>query len=138
MTRVPIPARLRRETATRASYQCEYCLLSEKDSTARHTIDHIRAVKHKGLTVIENLALACSDCNSNKGSDIAAIDPKSQQLIRLFDPRRDVWSEHFAFDNASIVGLTILGRATVELLKFNTPTRMSQRAFLQSIGRYPA
>lgn len=138
MTRSNISTQLRQQVSIRADNRCEYCLLSEEDSTIRHTIDHIRALKHEGSSDAENLALACIDCNRNKGSDIATFDPDSQQLVRLFDPRHDIWREHFTLDKATIVGLTPIGRGTVNILQFNEPTRVQHRAFLQAKGNYPA
>lgn len=137
MTRITVSPQLRRLVTARANSRCEYCLLPEGDSTIKHAVDHIRAIKHNGLTEEGNLALACIVCNQNKGSDIATIDPESRQLVRLFNPRSDIWGEHFALDGAVIVGLTGVGRGTAEILKLNTPTRVKHRALLQSTDRYP-
>ena len=38
------------------------------------------------------------------------------KIRRLFDPRKDFWSEHFQLDQAVIVGLTAIGRVTVQVL----------------------
>ncbi|WP_374689511.1 HNH endonuclease [Promineifilum sp.] len=138
MTRITISPPLRRLVSARADERCEYCLLPEAHSTVRHTVDHIRALKHNGPTEPDNLALACTVCNRNKGSDIATIDPETQQLVRLFDPRRDHWSEHFALDGAEIIGLTAIGRGTVAVLQLNEPTRVQHRRLLQERGHYPA
>jgi hypothetical protein len=37
----------------------------------------------------------CRLCNRFKGSDIASLDPASGTLLPLFNPRSDVWEEHF-------------------------------------------
>ncbi|CUS06046.1 Restriction endonuclease [Candidatus Promineifilum breve] len=137
MARINISAQLRQRVSARANNQCEYCLLSERDSTVNHTIDHIRALKHGGTSDADNLALACVVCNRNKGSDIATIDPENKILVRLFDPRRDIWQDHFMLDGANIVGLTPSGRGTVSILQFNEPTRVQDRAFLQAKGHFP-
>ncbi len=50
---------LRRRVAERAYRVCEYCLVHEEDVYHGCEVDHIRSVKHGGLTVEENLALAC-------------------------------------------------------------------------------
>jgi 5-methylcytosine-specific restriction endonuclease McrA len=78
---------LRREIHQRALGRCEYCLLSQEDAFFPHEPDHVIAEKHGGATTIENLALACFDCNSFKGSDIASIDPDTGNLVALFNPR---------------------------------------------------
>ena len=49
--------------------------------------------------------MPCVLCNRYKGSDIAAVD-HSGQVVRLFDPRRDQWEEHFEIDGATIQPLT--------------------------------
>jgi hypothetical protein len=77
----------------------------------RFQIDHIRAEQHDGETVPKNLALACPYCNRYKGPNVAGFDPESGQLLRLFDPRTDSWSEHFHFLNARIGGISPVGRA---------------------------
>ena len=136
MTRIPVSPALRRLVAGRVGYRCEYCLLAEQDTTARHTIDHIIAVKHGGPTEADNLALACVECNANKGSDIATIDLESGELVPLFNPRLDIWEEHFAFDGAAIVGLTPIGRGTVRMLQFNEPIQLQRRVrSTRSTGR---
>lgn len=46
--------------------------------------------------------------------------------VNVFNPRTDVWDEHFAMqDDFSIVGLTGIGRGTVvRLLQMNTLCRI--------------
>ena len=66
------------------------------------------------------------------------MDPTTGQLVPLFHPRRDVWTEHFRLDGARIVPLTPQGRATAELLQFNASPRLRRRLLLLSEGRYPA
>ncbi|MBX3436654.1 MAG: hypothetical protein KF861_04125 [Planctomycetaceae bacterium] len=40
-------------------------------------------------------------------------------LVPLFNPRVDRWSDHFAVEEGRIVGLTAIGRATEQLLRLN-------------------
>ncbi|HKB03133.1 MAG TPA: HNH endonuclease signature motif containing protein [Gemmataceae bacterium] len=73
----------------RAGYACEYCrMLQAFYPTITFPIDHIIARQHRGPTTLSNLALACLRCNSNKGPNIAGIDPVTAKLTRLFHPRR--------------------------------------------------
>ncbi len=132
-----IPAAARRLIRRRAANRCEYCLLAEADAFFAHEPDHIIAEKHGGATTAENLALACFDCNRFKGSDIASLDPVSRKLSRLFNPRTDVWSEHFQLEGGRVIPLTPIGRATERLLKFNLPERIEVRQALTQAGRYP-
>ena len=91
-----IPAALRRVVWQRA----EYCLISEQDFLAPHEPDHIVATQHGGQTSLENLALACYDCNRPKGPNIASVDPQTGQSVFLFNPRRERWAEHFRLEAA--------------------------------------
>ncbi len=116
-------AELRRQVIELAANRCEYCRTHQEDAGSRHQVDHIIAEKHGGQTALENLALSCLPCNRRKASDIGAIDPDSGQLVRLFDPRHQKWADHFQFLSQEIVGLTTVGRATVEFLQFNLPER---------------
>jgi hypothetical protein len=97
-------------------------------------IDHIIAEKHGGQTVENNLALACPHCNRFKGPNIAGVDPASDQTVRLFDPRRDIWEEHFQWEGARIVGRTPIGRASVQVLAMNADDLLLIRLELRKEG----
>ncbi|HUV90133.1 MAG TPA: HNH endonuclease signature motif containing protein [Anaerolineae bacterium] len=60
-------------------------------------IDHIIPQSLGGQTEEDNLWLACSLCNDHKSDRIAALDPLRGEIVRLFDPRHQMWSEHFAW-----------------------------------------
>lgn len=137
MTRVRISAALRREVRERARERCEYCLLTESQAFGPHEPDHLIAHKHGGESISENLALSCLDCNRFKGSDIASIDPITRKLVALFNPRLQIWSEHFRVNGGEIVPLTASGRATERLLKLNLQSRLEVRAELAAVGLYP-
>ena len=49
------------------------------------------------------------------------IDPVDGNEVRLFHPRKDNWQNHFAWsdDSSQIIGLTAIGRATINTLKMN-------------------
>jgi hypothetical protein len=122
----------------RAYRCCEYCLVHQDDTEAPHHIDHFIAIKHGGLTISENLALACQLCNRYKGSDLVGIDPETGKTVPLFNPRTLAWSEHFELAGARIVGLTEVGRATIQLLRLNDESRLIDRRALIDAGRYPS
>ena len=128
---------LRAEIAQRAGWRCEYCLIHLEDSGFSHQVDHIVSRKHGGSSTSNNLAYACVICNRYKGSDVASIEPGTGEIIRLFDPRRDLWADHFRIDGARIEPITIVGLATVRLLRLNAPERILERRLLQSLDRYP-
>ena len=132
-----LPAALRRFVAKRARDCCEFCLIHQDDVPQQHEIDHLVARKHGGQTVAENLALTCLPCNRHKGSDQTAIDPETQTLVPLFNPRVQAWADHFLLVDARIVGLTPMGRATVSLLRLNLSMRVDIRRLLIEKERYP-
>jgi hypothetical protein len=132
-----IPEALRRTVFERAGGRCEYCLLRSEDSYWPHEVDHIYAEKHGGETNAANLCLSCNPCNRYKGSDLASIDPVNGEIVRLYHPRRDIWSEHFKLQEARIEPLTAQGRVTVKLLRLNDPERLEERLGLIALKRYP-
>ena len=134
---VYIPKPLRRLVKQRASGACEYCLIHQTFSMYSHEVDHIIATKHGGQTIAENLLLACFPCNRHKGSDLTSIDPQSQAITPLFNPRSQTWIEHFNHDNGYIQGLTATGRTTVFLLQINKPSRIQLRRTLTHQNLYP-
>ena len=125
------------EIRQRAQNRCEYCHLPTGAVPAQFHIEHIRAKSHGGATVLSNLALACSRCNLHKGPNLAGIDPSTNEMTRLFDPRTDGWFEHFQRQGAIIRGLTPVGRATVTTLAMNDRERVRLRLMLISIGKLP-
>ena len=131
-----VSEQLRAEVGRRAGQRCEYCLIHEDDAGFPHQVDHIVSGKHGGPSASDNLAYACVVCNRKKGSDIASIDPRSGENVRLFDPRRDRWADHFRLEGALIEPISNVGCATARLLRFNAPERISERRLLQSLGRY--
>src|ERR1022692_3270768 len=88
------------------------------------------ARQHGGLTVPENLAFSCLHCNRHKGPNIAGRDQLTGQLVRLFHPRTDIWRDHFKWAGAVLVGLTAIGRTTVNVLAINEPDFLAVREAL--------
>ena len=116
----------------RAGQRCEYCALHQDQSPlAALQLEHIRPRKHNGTDDLDNLALACIDCNLHKGTNIAGYDPRTGTLTELFNPRRQVWSEHFEWRGLEIRGLTAVGRTTVAVLELNGEDRLELRSVIQ-------
>jgi hypothetical protein len=129
---------LRRAVEDRSGACCEYCRLSQSDSAFRFHIEHIIAEKHGGKTILENLALSCPTCNAYKGSDISSIDwGFTNQVHPLFNPRTQIWLDHFTIKNVEIHPLTPVARVTVFLLRLNAPSRLEERIILKKLKRYP-
>lgn len=128
---------LRRRVRRRARNRCEYCQLPQAAIRPRHQVDHIIASQHEGGDAPSNLALACIHCNLHKGPNIAGRDPQTGELTRLFHPRRDRWKLHFAWNEAWLIGLTPVGRTTVNVLAMNDPLLVGAREALIALGRFP-
>lgn len=128
---------LRRLVADRAWRVCEYCLVHEEDVYHGCEVDHICSLKHGGMTVAENLALACFHCNRHKGTDLGSVSERTGALVRLYNPRTDRWKEHFHWIDSRIDPLTDIGEVTARLLEFNHPERVAFRKLLAEAGRYP-
>ena len=102
-------------------------------------IDHLLPEASGGRTEENNLWLACSLCNDHKADRIAALDPATGERVRLFDPRHQVWAEHFRWTDAGdrIIGLTPTGRTTVAALRLNRPTLVKARQLWTVAGWHP-
>ena len=130
-------AHLRSLVRKRAGDRCEYCLLPQSAASfLRFHVEHIRARQHGGTDDPDNLALACPDCNAHKGPNLTAIDPDTNQLVQLFNPRIDRWTEHFTHVGAVLQGVSAVGRATVALLMMNDPDRVEMRAEIAKAGGF--
>ncbi|NJO78917.1 MAG: HNH endonuclease [Cyanobacteria bacterium RM1_2_2] len=105
----------------RANYLCEYCHSSERLSANRFTVDHIIPKSLGGSDDPDNLALACRHCNERRYNFVAGIDPETQTVIPLFNPRQQKWEEHFVWiDGGTVIqGVTPVGRATCLRLDLN-------------------
>lgn len=118
----------RRDVRQRADHRCEYCQREQADSPLIPLhIEHIVPRKHGGGDNTDNLALACADCNLKKSSNLAGLDPETGGLTPLFHPRQQQWAEHFSWNGLRIVGLTAVGRTTVQVLDMNSPLRLRVR-----------
>lgn len=113
----------------RAGDACEYCGLSQHDSPlAALQVDHITPRQHGGSDDLDNLALACIDCNLHKGPNLAGLDPDSGALTELFHPRRHKWADHFEWRGIYILGKTPIGRTTVRVLNLNSAEQLDLRS----------
>lgn len=91
-------------------------------------VEHILPKKHGGTDDLDNLALACIDCNLHKGSNVAGYDPQTGELTELFHPRRHTWTEHFEWQDIVVVGRTAIGRTTIEVLNLNSDEQFQLRS----------
>jgi hypothetical protein len=120
---------LRELVQRRAADRCEYCLITQQDDPLfTFHIEHIVPRQHGGSTVESNLALACHHCNLHKGPNLSGIDPQTDDIVPLFHPRSQAWTDHFEQRGATVAGRTPTGRATVRVLAMNSPARAQLRA----------
>jgi hypothetical protein len=105
----------------RAHGCCEYCWSQAHFATQSFSVEHIVPRSKDGPTTLENLALSCQGRNNHKYNHVYARDPVSGQIVSLYHPRQHQWRDHFIWndDYTLIIGITPIGRATVEMLNLN-------------------
>lgn len=125
-----VPRALRDRVAQTAGHRCGYCRTPESITGVRLSIEHIIPETRGGLTVEENLWLACRECNEFKGNRTHGRDPATGRTVRLWNPRRRRWSDDFAWSEKGTVnrGMTPSGRATVIALRLNRPHLVAARS----------
>ena len=134
-----VSGHLQEAVRRRARHLCEYCHASEAWQYVEFTMEHLVPVSEGGENTLDNLALACFACNRRKWDRRTAVDPETGETHRLFQPRRDEWNDHFTWsaDGLEIVGLTPIGRATVNVLNLNRERTKQIRAADLEVGRHP-
>jgi hypothetical protein len=121
MSRSYISVEVDRNVRNISNNRCGYCLSPQKLVMARLEIEHIIHISKGGSNEESNLWIACSICTSHKAGKIEAIDPVTNKVVALFNPRTQKWAEHFAWsvDGIRILGKTETGRATVKALSLD-------------------
>ena len=127
------------QVARRAGHRCEYCRAPEVVFNFTFEIEHVTPTSRGGPDDGSNLALACRACNSRKGDVVTAVDDETSEHVPLFDPRRDRWGEHFQYDEdfGSVIGMTLVGRATIARLDMNHPLQLTARLLWVQLRIYP-
>lgn len=125
-----LPDTLRQQVFAEADHCCEYCRTSRRLIGMPLVVDHVIPKSAGGSDERDNLAAACYRCNEFKWAKTHAPDPAGGELVPLFNPRSQRWTEHFAWANGGthIVGLTPTGRATVIALRLNNEYVVEARA----------
>lgn len=95
MARIYIPVEIERRVRNAARNRCGYCLNPQHLVMARLEIEHIIPIAKGGSNDESNLWLACPLCNCYKSDKTTAADPETGETVKLFNPRIQVWSEHF-------------------------------------------
>ena len=133
------PSPLRTEVCERANRCCEYCRANSRYSESPFEEEHAIPKARGGETTAANLAWGCRGCNGRKWAFIDGEDPETGKMERLYNPREDQWPEHFAWsdDFTVVMGLTGVGRATINRLELNRSGLRMQRAVLRKEGVHP-
>lgn len=134
-----IPVSWQQQVAERSQHRCSYCQSQQRLMGVSLTIDHIVPQSLGGTTELDNLCLACWDCNLIKGDRSTGIDSQTGMLVRLFNPNQQKWSDHFRWseDRSHIIGLTPVGQATVIALKLNRSQLVEARHYWVKAGWHP-
>jgi hypothetical protein len=134
-----VPADLKRLVFDRAKGACEYCRSPSKFAVDPFVMEHTHPLSRGGKTISENLALSCHTCNNCKYNKITVIDPITNQIVPIFNPRQMKWSDHFTWtpDTTKMLGLTPTGRATIESLQTNREGVVNIRRILSVSGEHP-
>ncbi len=130
---------LRGQIEQRANGRCEYCHAPQKACGYRFHLEHIVPLSQGGPDELGNRALACASCNLAKANKVSGIDPATGSRVSLFDPREQIWEQHFRWDSdqRTLLGITAAGRATVSTLDMNSPLRQQARQFWFAAGLLP-
>ncbi len=139
MTGQYISQEVRQQLAQEVGHWCGYCLSDELLSGISLTIEHIIPTAKGGSNSLDNLWLACRPCNEHKGIQTHATDPITNEHVPLYNPRIQLWHEHFAWsdDTTEMVGLTPIGRATIIALQLNRPLLIKARRRWKVVGWHP-
>ena len=132
-----VPPKLRLAVVQRAGGYCEYCRLPSAGQGATFPLDHVVPETKGGQTALNNLALACPNCNAHKAAHAEAVDPLTGARLPLFNPRSDRWHDHFqgsSHDPVLLEGKTPCGRATLERLQMNAPQMVHARRLYARAG----
>jgi hypothetical protein len=121
MSRPYISAEIQAQVLEDAGHLCGYCHSDERITGIPLSIEHIIPRVADGPTVRENLWRFCRPCNEQKGTQRAAADPETSEIVPLYNPRTQPWRAHFQWseDGALLIGLTPEGRATIAALQLN-------------------
>ncbi|RKZ75470.1 MAG: HNH endonuclease [Gammaproteobacteria bacterium] len=130
---------LKNKVVERAQGCCEYCRSQVRFATQSFSIEHIIPQSKGGQNTLDNLALACQGCNIHKYNKTEAIDPIMGEIVPLYNPRQQKWPVHFTWneDFSIIIGMTTIGRVTVETLRLNRAGLVNLRRVLYMASEHP-
>jgi HNH endonuclease len=134
-----LPLSIRRLVQLRAKGYCEYCFCHKDFTTTPFCIEHTLPKAFGGTDDESNLAYACGGCNGHKHTKIKATDPVTNALTDIFNPRQQEWQDHFVWNDTFtlIIGISDVGRTTIEALKLNRFPVVNVRKGMIAMGMHP-
>ena len=116
MSKTRISPELRERISIAARHRRGYCLTQEIVIGLPMVIDHIIPEARGGSSEEANLWLACRRCNEYKGVQTHMSDPETGADTPLFNPRMQVWPEHFIWTQNGIYikGITPVVRGNTQ------------------------
>jgi HNH endonuclease len=120
----------------RAQSRCEYCQFPDAAIELPFHVEHVIASIHRRVDEVTNLAWACPRCNLKKGPNLTTVDPETNAMVKVFNPRKLTWSTHFEIRAGIVIGRTPCGRGTVRLLGMNDEHRLAHRRALIAQGLF--
>ncbi len=134
-----LPKDTDRDVREASKHRCGYCLTPQSLTSYKLEIEHIYPVSKGGTPEKSNLCLACRHCNLYKSAKVFGFDVVSTRRVKLFNPNRQKWIEHFGWDREKtlIIGKTPCGRATIYALKMNDDLQTIARRAWKLTGLFP-
>lgn len=122
--------------AARAKHICEYCQAFEAVFNLPFEVEHITPLSRGGNDDENNLALSFRSCNLYKSNSVSAFADETEIEVRLFNPREDIWVEHFIREatTGEIKDLTSIGKVTISRLRMNNKRQIAARASWVKLG----
>lgn len=124
--------------SSRAKHVCEYCRAPEAVFNLRFEVEHIIPISKGGNHNENNLALSCRSCNLYKSDSVSGFDEETQNEVGLFNPREDIWAEHFMLEakTGEVKGITAVGKVTISRLRINSKPQLAARVSWAKLGLF--
>ena len=119
MSTTRISAEVRDRVRQQAGNRCGYCLSPQRLVLGWLEIEHIKPPGSGGTDDEQNLWLACRLCNNFKNDQTWGVDDQTGQCAALFDPRHQLWPEHFEWspDGTRLVAVSRDADALDDLIR---------------------
>jgi len=102
-------------------------------------VEHIIPKSKGGQSTPKNTTLSCQGCNNYKYNKTDGIDNLTGNTANIYNPRKQIWSDHFAWssDGIEIIALSSTGRVTLNTLRLNRQELQNLRFLLVEAGKHP-